>query len=188
MIFMLFKRKNPQSLIKKMREAVWPSMGLERTAGYLRHRIFRRAQSPHQVTAGLAIGASVSFSPLLGTHFAQALFLSWILRVNMIAAFVGTAFGNPWTFPVLFWLDYQVGEYLFTFFDAAVMTLPEAPWTLGYLLANPLQLLLPMLVGGVFCGALFLPVAYGICYFPVRVMYRAYHRQRQVRIAGRGRP
>lgn len=184
---MLFKRGKPQNMVTKMKESVWPSMGWDRTIDYFRHRVFRRAQSPHQVTAGLAIGAGVSFSPLLGTHFAQAIFFAWVTRVNMIAAFVGTAFGNPWTFPFLFWLDYQVGEYLFTLAGVTVMTLPEVPLTLGYLLANPLQLFLPMIAGGVVCGLLFLPVAYGILYYPVRVMQKAYHLERQKRVADRKR-
>jgi len=182
---MLFKRRTPQNFAVKIRESVWPSMGWDRTIDYFRHRVFRQAQSPHQVTAGLAIGAGVSFTPLLGTHFVQALFFAWAARVNMIAAFVGTAFGNPWTFPFLFWLDYQVGKYLFTLSGAAVMTLPDTALSWNYLLAHPLQLFLPMLAGGYICGLLFLPIAYGILYYPVRVMHKSYDLQRARRIADR---
>lgn len=185
---MLFKRRKPQKLARKIRESLWPSMGWNRTIDYFRHRVFRKAQSPHHVAAGLAIGAGVSFTPLLGTHFAQAVFFAWVARVNVIAAFVGTAFGNPWTFPFLFWLDYRVGEYLFTLAGATVMTLPDTTLSMDYLLANPLQLFLPMLVGGIICGLLFLPVAYGILYYPVRVMQKTYHQERQKRIADRRQP
>jgi hypothetical protein len=182
---MLFKRKKPQSLITKMRQSVWPSMGWHRAIDYFRHRVFRRARSPYEVTAGFAVGAAVSFVPLLGTHWIQAIFFAWMLRANMVAAFVGTAFGNPWTFPFLFWLDYQVGEYLFGLFGADVLTLPPDIPGWSYLLDHPLQLFLPLLVGGYICTLLFFPLAYGLLYYPVRGLLKAYNLQRAQRIEKR---
>jgi uncharacterized protein (DUF2062 family) len=179
---MLFKRRERQKIHHKIKESVWPTMGWNRTVAYLRHRVFRRAQSPYQVTAGLAIGMAISFTPLLGTHLFQALFFAWLFRVNMIAAAVGTAFGNPWTFPILFWIAYQGGFFVFNFFGAAGhMTLPD-PLTWSYLLDNPLDLFLPMLVGGYLCSAIFTPLLYILLYYPIKGMQRAYHAQRQSRI------
>ena len=34
------------------------------------------------------------------------------MRGNLIAATVGTIIGNPWTFPIIFYIDFKLGSYL----------------------------------------------------------------------------
>lgn len=178
---MILKRREKQPLRRKIRESVWPSMGWLRTYNYFRHRIFRQEQTPRDITAGLAIGAAISFTPLIGTHFFQTVGLAWLFRVNIPAAVVGTAMGNPWTFPPMFWLDYKVGEFIFRLFGADnLVALPDTlSW--GYLLDHPLKLFLPLVVGGYICATLFFPIAYAMLYYPVRAMQEAYHAQRRKR-------
>jgi uncharacterized protein (DUF2062 family) len=62
------------------------------------------------MAAGLAAGASVSCMPLPGLHFLLALALAWATRGGALAAIVGTAFGNPWTFPLLWGAAYRLGS------------------------------------------------------------------------------
>ena len=160
-------------------------MGWVRLYHYFRHRIFRQPGSAYKITAGLAIGASISFTPFLGTHFIQALFLARLLKANYVASLVGTLWGNPWTFPFLFWCSYTVGEAIFALFGATdVILLPEG-WTLGYLFSHPAKLLWPMTIGGYIAALLFWPLAYIILYYPVRQARQAYRLRRLKRIKKR---
>lgn len=165
-------------------------MGWARTLNYYRHRIFRTGDSTYRIAAGLASGAAVSWSPFLGTHFAQAVLLSWLLRANVIAGFIGTAIGNPWTFPAMFWTSYTLGVMICAPFGLGeTIALPEGmdftyflaePWEfIEYLFGHPLKLLLPLTVGGYLCALLFWPIAYGLLYYPVRGARKAYHVQRR---------
>lgn len=175
----IFKRRKPRDFLKKLREALWPSQGWRRTISYYRHRIFRTGDSTYRIAAGLASGAAVSWSPFLGTHFVQAIFLSWLLRANLLAGFAGTALGNPTTFPVMFWISYSLGAALCGLIGLGdAVALPpgmDFEWFahhpmpfLAFLFHHPLKLLLPLTLGGYLCALLCWPVAYAALYFPVR--------------------
>lgn len=69
---------------------------------------------PESVAIGLSWGVAISFTPLLGLHLIICYFGTWIMRGNIIAATVGTIIGNPWTFPIFFYVDYKIGT-LFIF-------------------------------------------------------------------------
>lgn len=185
----IFKRGRKQSILKKMQESVWPTMGWARTLTYYRHRVFRTGDSTYKITAGLAAGMSISFSPFLGTHFLQCFVAAFILRANWIAAFVGTALGNPWTFPFLFAVAYKVGTFFcdlmgFADFialpdDATFAHFMDQPFDfLSFLYAHPLKFLLPMTVGGYMCAVFSWPLFYGALYYPVRAARTAYRLQR----------
>src|SRR5688500_14904919 len=81
----ILKRRRPQTLIKKTKEALWPTMGWMRTFNYYRHRMFRMGDSTYRITSGLATGIAVSFTPFLGTHLIQAFFLCWMFRSSWVA-------------------------------------------------------------------------------------------------------
>lgn len=181
----IFKRGTPRGTWKKLKEALWPSMGWVRTVDYYRHRIFRTGDSTYKIATGMATGIAVSFTPFLGTHFLQAAFFSWLLRGNMIAGMLATWFGNPWTFPFIFWLTYHVGVWLCGLFGLGGFVILPDGLAFGslineplvffdYLFSNPLTLLLPLTVGGILCGILSWPVAYVVLYYPVRQARRVY--------------
>lgn len=181
----LFSRKNKRPLKSKIRESVWPSMGWRRTINYYKHRIFRTGDSTYRITAGLAMGGAVSFSPFIGTHFAQAILGSWLIRANIVAGFVGTALGNPWTFPFMFYLSYTVGVEIsssmgFRDFIALPDTGEAEQHPLGFLkhlFAHPLKLLLPMTLGGYLIGAVYWFLSFAVLYYPVKMMREAYTKQ-----------
>ncbi len=185
----ILKRRKPQRLSKKFQEALWPSQGWQRTFHYYRHRIFRTGDSTYKITAGLATGAAVSWTPFFGTHFIQAIFFSWLIRASMLAGFIGTAWGNPWTFAFMFWIGYQLGVQICGLFGLSeFVAIPETfnlehfiahPWEFfSYLWQHPVKLLLPITIGGYLCGLLFWPVAYALLYYPVRSARTAYRLQR----------
>ena len=129
-------------------------MGWRRVATYWAHKLKRLQGSPYAIACGFACGAAVSFTPLIGFHFILAAVLAWALRGNIIASAIGTAVGNPWTFPFIWagiiWLGTMILGY------ERGQELP-ADMTIGTIFEEPGTVLLPMLVGGlptaVVCGS-----------------------------------
>lgn len=158
---MLFKRRKPLSFLAKIRNILWPRMGWVRTFRYLKHRTIRIPDSAHAIAAGLAIGCAISFTPTFGTHLIQCAFFCWVLRGNWLGAFVGSAFGNPWTFPFLFWIAYQVGVGVFWLFGYGYYfdDLP-GPLAMEEMIHYPMKFYLPMLVGGYVCAVVSFPAFY----------------------------
>lgn len=155
----MFKRRVPKSLLSKSRDAMWPKMGWRRTWVYANHRLGRLTESIHSLAGGLATGAVISFLPLPGTHIFQALLFSFIFGFNKTAALVGTVFGNPWTFPIIWFMAYQMGNFAFSFTSFEAMhEMPsfidlKAIWAL--MLEHPGRLMVPWSVGGYICAILF---------------------------------
>lgn len=104
--------KQQRPLAERIRNAIWPSMGLWRYIKYLKNKVLRLSASPHAVAAGFASGAAVSIFPFIGLHFLLGFALAFCLRGNMLAAALGTAVGNPLTFPLFFSVTYRLGDFL----------------------------------------------------------------------------
>ena len=62
--------------------------------------------------AGVAAGAFASCTPLVGFHFILSFVVAWVIGGSMIAAAIGTAVGNPLTFPLIWVSSFQVGELI----------------------------------------------------------------------------
>lgn len=73
----------------------------QRYRKYWVSRLAKLKGTPNSIAAGVACGAAVSFTPFVGAHLVLAMITAWIIRGNVIAAALGTAVGNPWTFPVI---------------------------------------------------------------------------------------
>ena len=65
------------------------------------NKIKKLKGTPNSVAIGVACGVAVSFTPFVGAHLVLAMLTAWFLRGNVVAAVLGTAFGNPWTFPFI---------------------------------------------------------------------------------------
>ena len=107
------------------------------------YKIIRIKDFPESVAIGLAWGASVSVTPLLGLHLIICYTGTWIMRGNLIAATVGTIVGNPWTFPFFFYLDYKIGVLFY--FDM----MENYEMKLQFLIKNFEELFLPTLFGSI---------------------------------------
>ena len=142
-----------------MREAVLPSMGFYRTLRYYKLRMSRLNDSPYAVAAGFATGVAVSFTPFMGFHMVLAAFLVWVFRGSMMAMVLGTVLaGNPWTFPVIWYVTFQIGSAILGFEKGGVVA--PAHFSMHDMLEKPLELLLPMTVGALPLMCLFAPVAF----------------------------
>ncbi len=87
-------------------------MGPGRVLRYYRHRVVRMPGTAYAIAGGFAWGAAVSFTPFVGLHFILAGIGAWATRCGIVASAVGTAVGNPWTFPFIWALTYNVGVLL----------------------------------------------------------------------------
>ncbi len=108
----MFRSREKKSALFHIRNFFWPRSGWTRSTAYLAHRIGRLPGTPYSIAAGLAFGAAASFTPFVGLHFVLAAILAWIFRANIIASAIGTAVGNPWTFPFIWPGIFFLGKML----------------------------------------------------------------------------
>lgn len=161
----MFRRRKKQSFLIKVREFLWPSAGWRRAGHYMKHRLARIDGTPYAIAAGFASGAAVSFTPFVGLHFIFAAIIAWIVRGNILTSAIGTAVGNPWTFPFIWAASYNVGINLLggTATDDLMGQLDKmfGNFTIVDLVNDPLNALgpfletifFPMLLGGIIIGA-----------------------------------
>lgn len=178
----MFKRREPLHLYRQLREMIWPSMGWKRTLSYIHHRLFRQSDSTYRIAGGLATGAAVSFTPFLGTHYIQCLIYAHLSRQSKLAALVGTFWGNPWTLPPMFYLDYKLGVWLLQMSGAEEQIALPHEHTMSFFLSEPMALLLPTSIGGIILGLLSWPVYYLILYYPVRRLQETYYNRRRLKL------
>ena len=134
------------------------------------HRVRRLPGTPHGVAVGFACGAAISFTPFIGFHFALAALLTWSVGGNILASAIGTAVGNPWTFPFIWIWCYRLGSWML---GSGHVDL-SADLSFSFIFDHPGRVLLPMFFGS-------LPttlVAWIAFYWPVRRMVEGYHHRR----------
>lgn len=167
----MFGRRDKRTLTQNIRELLWPSMGWKRTFRYVQHRLVRIKDTTGSIARGMAFGAAVSFAPVPGTHIITAGVLSWMTRGNVLASVIGTLVGNPWTFPLMWWGAYKVGDFVFFALGLPIREMPEEfTWNnlVHEIKTDPLELFVPWVCGGFILGALAWPVFYIIFYRLVR--------------------
>ncbi|MBR0556221.1 DUF2062 domain-containing protein [Ciceribacter sp. L1K23] len=107
---MPFRRRTPARFKDRLRGLIWPRGGLARVFRYFKIRIVRLTASPHAIAAGVAAGIMASWTPFIGFHFLLAFAIAFLLAGNMVAAALGTAFGNPLTFPFIWAATWEIGN------------------------------------------------------------------------------
>lgn len=177
---MLFRRREEQRFTSRLRTLMWPRRSFSRSFRYLQKRVLRLNATPHAIAAGFAAGVLSSFTPFVGFHFLIAFGLAYLLAGNMAAAALGTALGNPLTFPFIWGATYEVGQYLLTSetidgsapkdLGAALMHMDfAAVWT---------PVVKPMLIGGIPLGLGAGLLAYTSIFFAARSFKK--HRTRRI--------
>ncbi len=109
---MLFDRRIPPTWSEQLRVLVWPRTSWERSLKYTVMRLMRLRASPHQLALGCAIGVFASITPLVGVQMVLAGILALLLRANFTAAMLGTFFGNPFVWAVIWPATYATGSYM----------------------------------------------------------------------------
>jgi len=108
----MFRRRHKLQTMDLVRNLVWPRIGWRRASHYWLHRMGRLPGSDYSLAVGFAFGAAMSFTPFVGFHFILAALAAWICRANIVASAIGTAVGNPWTFPFIWIWIYNLGIWL----------------------------------------------------------------------------
>jgi len=184
----MFLRRQKLSLVQRMRQFIWPTAGWHRSTRYVFHRVARIPGSAYSLAAGFACGAAISFTPFIGLHFVLSALLAYIMRANIIASAIGTAVGNPWTFPFIWVGVYNVGSWIVNaegvdardvdFLDVLTESM-EALHRLDfqYLVDTSGPVLWPMLVGSVPVAV----VVWILFYVPLQPMISKYQAARHHR-------
>jgi uncharacterized protein (DUF2062 family) len=171
----MFKRRRPLPIIHRLKELVWPRSGWRRSFVYMVHRLGRLPGPPYRIAAGVACGAAVSFTPFMGFHFILAAMLALLVRGNVIASAIGTAVGNPWTFPFIWIWTYNVGLWMLG--DSHDYPLPEH-LSMHYIFDNFTSVFWPMFLGGLPTAV----VAWLGFFWPAHALVLQYQRRRRRRL------
>ncbi len=182
---MLFQRRTPPTRLQKMRVAVWPRASWSRSFRYYGKRVLRLSASPDAVARGFAAGAFASFTPLMGFHFMLAAACAFLIRGNLIASALGTAVGNPLTFPFIWAATYKLGHLILGSSPHEIARREGATEHGFNLLEQSFDTLWPvikpMMIGGIplglVCGAL--------CYVIVFQSVRTYQEAKRLRLEKR---
>lgn len=109
---MLFRRREAESFLGRMRVHLWPRRSWSRSSRYVVYRLRRLTDSPHAVAVGFAAGVFSAITPFLGTHMIMAALIAWAIGGSIVAALLGTFVGNPLTYPVFWYSTYEVGNLM----------------------------------------------------------------------------
>ncbi|MDH5187574.1 MAG: DUF2062 domain-containing protein [Rhodospirillaceae bacterium] len=171
-----------------LREFFWPSAGWHRSTRYVFHRVARIPGSSYSLAAGFACGAAISMTPFVGLHFVLSAILAYIMRANILASAIGTAVGNPWTFPFIWVWIYNAGLWMIgsghvggteVEFAAVFSQSMEAliRFDIAFLIKTSGPVLWPMLIGSLPTAL----VTWIIFYVPLQPMISRYQTKRNHR-------
>lgn len=78
----------------------------------MKHRVRRLPDTPEKISRGVWAGVFASFTPLFGLHFVLAALIAKLMRGNIMAALMGTFFGNPLTYIPIAYSALSTGHLL----------------------------------------------------------------------------
>ena len=172
---MLFRRREAESVLEKIRVHLWPRRSWSRSSRYVVYRLRRLSDSPHAVALGFAAGVFTAVTPFLGTHMVMAALLAWVIGGSIVAALLGTFVGNPLTYPLFWYSTYEVGNLML----GSASEKPPIDLSGGIFQSSLEQLwplLKPMTLGSVPVGLALAALSYVV----VKPMVDAYkHRRRR---------
>ena len=201
---MVFKRRDKPPLITRLREALLPRRGYRRGLEYLGHRVRRLPDTPHRIALGFSCGVYASFTPFFGLHFVVAVALARLVRGNMVAGLIGTAVGNPLTFPFIASISMGLGRRIVGYgvtgrdfgrisdaFTQAFIGIGQSLFSLfgrgesewRKLIPFFRDVVWPYFVGGIIPGL----IASVVAYYLTRPLIAAYQHRRRTRMLERTR-
>ena len=107
---MIFKRRDKRLSFRRFKDFFIPKKGWRRALDYIIYRVKRLPDTPHKIAIGIAIGVFCSFTPFFGFHVFLAALLAYLFKGNIIAALMGTFFGNPITWPFIASFSIKLGQ------------------------------------------------------------------------------
>ncbi len=193
---MVFKRRDRRPIWQIVLDFVYPRGGWGRAFEYVKHRVRRLPDTPERISRGIWAGVFTAFTPFYGLHFLVAAMIARVMRGNILAALMGTFFGNPLTYIPIAVAALQSGYFLTGIrtdvegigknfsraFDdlwhnaKAIFTSDVAHW--DYLISFYNELFYPYMVGGVIPGV----ICATVCYYLSVPLIAAYQNRRRKRL------
>ncbi|WP_299876304.1 DUF2062 domain-containing protein [uncultured Sulfitobacter sp.] len=193
---MIFKRRDPKPALRAVAEFLWPRGGWTRAFYYVRHRMKRLPDSPDRIARGVWAGVFTAFTPFYGIHFLIAFLIARAMKGNVLAALMGTFFGNPLTYVPIGVVALQTGHVILgtkmdeavhrslggKFVDAgadlwhnlkAIFTDEKMDWA-GLAVFRE-EVFYPYLIGGILPGL----ICATICYYLMVPLLYAYQKRRR---------
>ena len=197
---MVFRRRDRRPIWRAVLDFLWPRGGWSRAFQYVKHRLRRLPGTPETIARGIWAGVFTAFTPFYGLHFVIAALLARVMQGNILAALLGTFFGNPLTYVPIAVVALETGNFLlgrkFTmtnehsvwaaFAEAgrdlwwnfkAIFTDAQADWS-GWAVFYE-DVFYPYFVGGMVPGV----IAATVCYYLAVPVIRAYQKRRRGIIA-----
>lgn len=174
---MLFKRRIKPKLSERVRIALWPRRTWGRSWRYIIKRVLRLSASPHAIAAGFAGGAFASITPFVGLHFILGFAIAYVTGGNLVASALGTAIGNPITFPFIWAGTHRVGSWILGENTPAEPPIDISEGVFEHSLDALIPVIKPMVVGAIPIGI----VIWFLCYIVVRTLVRSYQEARRKR-------
>jgi len=109
---MIFKRRTPPTFAQQLRVMVWPRHSWGRSLRYIALRLMRVRATPHQLALGFSLGVFAAITPLVGIQMLIAGIAALALHASFTAAMLGTFFGNPLTWALVWPATYSAGCFL----------------------------------------------------------------------------
>jgi hypothetical protein len=129
--------------------------------------------TPESIAFGMAIGIFVGTTPTVPFHTIFIIILTYILRQNFTAAYLGSwLISNPITMPLLYLTQYHLGKYLL---GDNQLPLVINDYSIWHIVHAGKTVACPLLLGGIIMAPFFALPAYFITY-KVVVTIREKHR------------
>ena len=113
----MFRRKFKATFWERLKTFLRTFYNFRLYCRYIFFKLSRSGDSDHRIACGLASGIAISLTPFVGFHFVLSMIIAKIFRGSPIAAAIGTAFGNPITFPFIWVTIYKTGLYMMPSFS-----------------------------------------------------------------------
>ncbi|MGR3562847.1 MAG: DUF2062 domain-containing protein [Heliomarina sp.] len=109
---MVFRRRDRRSVLRATSDFLYPRGGWTRAALYVKHRVRRLPDTPERIARGIGAGVFTTFTPFYGMHFIVAAIVAKLCRGNILAALMGTFFGNPLTYVPIGLISLKMGHFI----------------------------------------------------------------------------
>ncbi|MFN7971614.1 MAG: DUF2062 domain-containing protein [Acidobacteriota bacterium] len=126
--------------------------------------------SPARTAASLAVGMAVGMSPFVGLHFLIAITLSFLLRLNRLAACVGTFIFNPWTAVPIVFAQLGLGSMVLHTSMPHLQVPPNADWSTVLAALHPF--FVRYLIGGTVLSGISGVLSYPALYWAILFLRR----------------
>jgi uncharacterized protein (DUF2062 family) len=112
--------------------------------------------TPKKLAVSFAVGVFISTSPFFGLHTLLAVFLSFIFRLNKVAAIIGSWVNTPWSAPFVYYAEYKIGDVLLGLNSNFTIK----PFTIEHYLQNGYGAFLSIFIGSIIMGIIFSIIFY----------------------------